>query len=197
MSITYPLSTMDTPTPRQLRELLRVVTPRKWWPTAVSPHKYPADVIEHIASFMSIDDFRNFRLVNGTIHDATVSLFARRYFRHITFEFTFDGLNRLLEIISHSDITGEICFGRMLRCRSITQAVWSKNEGAEWWRQYELTTKGSQVEYATTYDYEERQQWKARDATTYEERQQLKARAVMRRSCGRGIKTCLHMDSMR
>lgn len=130
MSSTYPLSTMDIPTPRHLRELLRAVTPRKRWPTTVPPNKYPAEIIENIASFMTIDDFLNFRLVNGTIHDATVSLFAGRFFRHITAEFTFDGLNRLLEIAAHSDITGEVCFGKMLRCLSVTQAVWSYIEGA-------------------------------------------------------------------
>jgi hypothetical protein len=87
--------------------------------------EYPPDIIEIITSFLTFDDFRNFRLVNGMVHDAKVSLFVRRFFRPITLELTLDGLQKLLEICNPSDNTGEARFGGMLRCLSITQGVWS------------------------------------------------------------------------
>jgi hypothetical protein len=96
---------MNILNPKQFKELVQTT----------SPNKYPPDIIENIALFMTINDFRNFRLVDRRIYNATISLFVRRFFCYLAIEFTFDGPKKLLEISHHSDITGEVRFGRMLQ----------------------------------------------------------------------------------
>ncbi|QDS73885.1 hypothetical protein FKW77_007080 [Venturia effusa] len=66
------------------------------------PHQgCSSEILERIATFLPIEDFRNFRLVNATIYNSTTHLFTRKHFEFQTVDFTFDGLKRLIEVSKH------------------------------------------------------------------------------------------------
>lgn len=68
------------------------------------------------------------------MHNATVHLFTRNHFRFQTAEFTFHGLQRLIEISKHRDLSNTVLFGTRIRNVSLTQVVWSEEEAKAWFR---------------------------------------------------------------
>ncbi|KAE9966706.1 hypothetical protein EG328_008659 [Venturia inaequalis] len=91
-----------------------------------------SDVLECVADYLSLDDLRNLRLVNGTMYDATIRLFVRRYFKFQTVEFTLHGLQRMIDISKHQDLSKTVLFGNRICFISFTQAVWSEKEAGTW-----------------------------------------------------------------
>lgn len=68
------------------------------------------------------------------MYNATIHLFVRDYFKFQTIEFTLHGLQCLINISKHQDLSKSVLFGSRIRFVSFTQAVWSENEARIWFR---------------------------------------------------------------
>jgi hypothetical protein len=112
--------------------LIRAMMPCKQQPIVVPLSNYPPELIEKIADLLPLEDFRNVRLINKTVNDGTVHLFARKYFRLLTIDITFDGLQMLVDISRHRDVSGDVRFGNSVRWIKFMQAVWSAREAEAW-----------------------------------------------------------------
>lgn len=62
------------------------------------------------------------------MYNATIHFFTRKHLEFQTVEFTFQGLQRLIDISKHKGLSKSVLFGSRIRCVSSTQAVWSKKE---------------------------------------------------------------------
>lgn len=121
---------MELPKLRRSERLRRILMPLLPSPNAVPLSDYPPELMEKVASFLPLEDLRNLRFVNRKINYATVHLFARENLRWVPVDLTFDGLQKLLEISRHYDLSGEVHFGSRIKTIEFRQAVWSDEEVA-------------------------------------------------------------------
>ncbi|TLD36742.1 hypothetical protein E2P81_ATG02524 [Venturia nashicola] len=93
-----------------------------------------SEILDCIAGFLSLEDLRSLRLVNGTMYNATIHSFVHNHLKFQTVEFTFRGLQRLVDISKHLDLSKTVLFGSGIRFVSFTHAVWSEKEASIWCR---------------------------------------------------------------
>ncbi|KAE9964588.1 hypothetical protein BLS_008210 [Venturia inaequalis] len=122
------------------KRLRRLLTPRPRYPIAIPLSNYPPELIERVAAFLPRKDLCNLRLVNRKVNCATVHLFVRENFRQFDIDFTQEGLQKLVDISQHYDLSGEVNFGAWIQVVRLRQAVWSDREERAWTNA--LTVKG-------------------------------------------------------
>lgn len=103
-------------------------------PPAAVLDKYLVDIVDAIADNLSLEDFRNLRLVNKAINVATILLFTRKYLHYLEVDFTQGGLQKAIDITSHYDVSGSICFGSRIDTIAFDfeHFVWTSNEEDIW-----------------------------------------------------------------
>jgi hypothetical protein len=117
---------------RRSKRLLRATKTNRQLPMAVPLDNCPPEIIEMVVDYLPFSDFCSIRSTDRRINYATVYLSARKYFRTFEVDFTLNGLQRLVDIANHCDISGEVRFGEGVQHISLKQAVWSEQEGAAW-----------------------------------------------------------------
>ncbi|KAE9964164.1 hypothetical protein BLS_008212 [Venturia inaequalis] len=95
---------------------------------------YPVDILNAIADKLSLKDFRSLRLVTKAISLATILLFTRKYLHYLKIDFTEEGLQRAIDITSHYDVSGTLCFGPRINTITfdLTHFVWKSEEEGVW-----------------------------------------------------------------
>lgn len=133
--ITNSTNTMKSLLIKQRQKLTKTLAlfKKKRVPPA-SLETYPVDILNAIADKLSLKDFRSLRLVTKAISLATILLFTRKYLHYLKIDFTEEGLQRAIDITSHYDVSGTLCFGPRINTITfdLTHFVWKSEEEGVW-----------------------------------------------------------------
>lgn len=122
---------------KQRQKLIKALTLHKKKPKDSSSRlleSCPVDIVDAIVRHLPLEDFRNLRLVNKAINLATILLFTRKYLHTLEIDFTRQGLQRAIEITSHYDVSGTVCFGPRIDTIvfDFENFVWTSEKECAW-----------------------------------------------------------------